>query len=158
MIPRYLAICCLFACLGCAADAPGVPLVAEVESGNASLIRNPVADHQEPPADTADVARLTFDTPEYQFGSVPEGKIVRHAFSFTNTGSRPLLITDARSTCGCTIPEFPERPIPPGGTGKVTVEFNTTHKYGRQRKPVMLTANTFPAMTTIYVDGTVINE
>ncbi len=135
------------------------PAVAEVpeEAGvNASLIRNPVASSA--PADTARVARMEFEEPEYPFGEVEAGAIVTHAFSFTNTGSVPLLITDARSTCGCTVPSYPKEPVAPGGSGTVGVSFNTTHKYGRQRKPVTLTANTYPSMTTIYVDGTVLNE
>ncbi|THH42097.1 DUF1573 domain-containing protein [Neolewinella litorea] len=127
-------------------------------TGNASLIRNPVADASAAPADTSAVARMTFEENEFQFGEVKEGAIVRHTFRFTNTGRTPLLITDARSTCGCTVPSYPEQPIAPGASGTVEVVFNTAHKYGRQRKPVTLTANTYPSMTTIYVDGTVINE
>ncbi|MEL7161575.1 MAG: DUF1573 domain-containing protein, partial [Bacteroidota bacterium] len=53
---------------------------------------------------------------------------------------------------------YPEEPIPPGDGGTISVVFDTKNKHGRQRKPVTITANTYPAMSTIYVDGHVINE
>lgn len=122
----------------------------------ASLIRNPV--DRGDAVDTVNVAKLTFAEPEYRFGEARAGDVVRHEFRFTNTGRVPLLITDARATCGCTVPDYPREPIAPGAEGVVTVSFDTKNKYGRQRKPVTLTANTYPAATVIYVDGTVINE
>lgn len=124
----------------------------------ASMIRNPVdANTQE--VDTSKVARLDFaEAIVFEFGEVEAGTIVKHDFPFTNTGSVPLLITKARSTCGCTVPNYPEEPLAPGESGVISVAFDTKNKYGRQRKPVTIIANTYPAMTTIYVDGQVINE
>lgn len=128
----------------------------EKATSNAALIRNPVA--APVPEDTSRVARMEFREPEYRFGSVRAGAMVNHEFTFTNTGELPLLITDARSTCGCTVPNYPKEPIAPGEQGTITVSFNTTHKVGLQRKPIMLTANTYPSMTTVYVEGTVETE
>ncbi|PPK86632.1 uncharacterized protein DUF1573 [Neolewinella xylanilytica] len=142
--------------LACAEDPqPPAETVAPAAAGNAAVIRNAVA---ESAPDSSTAATMDFAETEYVFGEVKEGTIVRHTFAFTNTGKLPLLITDARSTCGCTVPSYPKEPVAPGATGTVEVVFNTTHKYGRQRKPVTLTANTNPSITTIYVDGTVINE
>ena len=140
----------------CAADAdPAAVQEPAPATGNADIIRNPVA-IQEP--DSTSAARMDFAETEYQFGEVDEGAIVRHTFRFTNSGKVPLLITDARSTCGCTVPSYPKEPVAPGASGTVEVVFNTAHKNGRQRKPVTLTANTYPSITTIYVDGTVLND
>ena len=146
----------VFACTEEATPAVANP--AGEAAGNAAVIRNPIADPAATAADSAAAARLSFAETEYRFGEVKEGAVVRHRFAFTNTGRAPLLITDARSTCGCTVPDYPREPVAPGETAEVEVVFNTTHKHGRQRKPVTITANTIPAMTTIYVDGTVINE
>lgn len=145
--------------ISCAEES--TPAVAEPgaeATGNAAVIRNPIAEPAATAADSAAAARLNFAETEYQFGEVKEGTIVRHRFAFTNTGQAPLLITDARSTCGCTVPSYPKEPVAPGASAEVEVVFNTTHKYGRQRKPITITANTIPSMTTIYVDGTIINE
>ncbi len=56
------------------------------------------------------------------------------------------------------MPSYPEAPIAPGESGVISVSFDTKNKNGRQRKPVTIIANTYPATTTIYVDGNVINE
>ncbi|WP_116105677.1 DUF1573 domain-containing protein [Lewinella sp. IMCC34191] len=151
-------ILCLLPLLwwACAEDPKSFPdAPSDTEGANAAIIRSPLA---EPVPDSAAAAVMEFAETEYRFGEVEEGAIIRHTFEFTNTGSAPLLITDARSTCGCTVPSYPDKPVAPGETGSVEVVFNTTHKYGRQRKPVTLTANTYPSMTTIYVDGTVLND
>ncbi|MCP9235114.1 DUF1573 domain-containing protein [Lewinella sp. JB7] len=146
----------VFVLLGCGSDRPVSPdAAAPSAAGNAAIIRNPIADRNGGATDTLHVARFAFEENEYHFGEVTAGHKVRHAFTFTNVGDVPLLITDARSTCGCTIPDYPRQPIPPGETGRVQVEFSTDNKRGHQRKPVTLSANTLPAQTTLYLTGTV---
>lgn len=148
----------LLGCESAPASAPENDAAVEELGPNAALIRNPV-DAGVDNIDTVNVAKLTFsEANEFAFGSVKEGEVVEHDFTFTNTGKVPLLITKARSTCGCTVPAYPEQPIAPGEEGVISVAFDTKNKYGRQRKAVTITANTYPASTVIYVDGTVINE
>jgi hypothetical protein len=60
-------------------------------------------------------------------------------FEFTNTGDAPLIITDARSTCGCTVPSFPKEPILPGKKGKIDVKYNMNP--GTIRKTITLETN-----------------
>lgn len=124
----------------------------QTEGKIASIIRNPVSMQN---TDTTNVARLTFEETEYDFGEIDEGGIVKHTFKFINTGKAPLLITHARSTCGCTIPEWPKEAIPAGGKGEIYVEFDTKGKGGYQGKPVTVTANTFPSQTVVTVKGRV---
>ncbi|WP_197494041.1 DUF1573 domain-containing protein [Lewinella sp. 4G2] len=119
---------------------------------NASIIRNPVDQGQ---LDTVNVAKMTFAETAYAFGQVKAGAVVKHSFEFTNDGKVPLLITNARSTCGCTVPSYPEAPIAPGESGVIEVAFDTKNKNGYQEKPVVITANTYPARTTVYVKGRV---
>ncbi len=116
-----------------------------------SIIRNPVtADRLQ---DTVNVAKISFAERQYHFGKVKEGEKVVHVFEFTNTGRIPLIISDARSTCGCTIPQWPKEAIPPGEKGQIKVVFNTKGKRNEQKKPVTITANTYPSETTIYLIG-----
>ncbi|RMF28619.1 MAG: DUF1573 domain-containing protein [Bacteroidetes bacterium] len=115
------------------------------------IIRNPVS--ADTPADTVNVAKITFEEERFDFGRVSEGTVVEHTFHFTNTGRVPLLISDARSTCGCTVPEWPKNPIPPGGKDSIVVRFNTDGKVKRQKKPVTITANTYPSRTVIHLEG-----
>lgn len=98
---------------------------------------------------------MSFEETEYDFGTVVEGEKVRHVYKFTNTGEEPLVISDAKGSCGCTVPEWPREPIAPGKSGQVTVEFNSRNKRGDKNQKVTITANTNPPQTFIYLKGTV---
>lgn len=124
---------------------------AEGPLTNADIIRNPVS--ADGTQDTVNVAKMTFEETSFHFGEVKEGDIVSHTYQFTNTGKVPLIISDARSTCGCTVPTWPKEPIEPGESGSISVEFNTTNKQSDQRKPIIVTANTYPARTTVFLQG-----
>ncbi|MCK0132238.1 DUF1573 domain-containing protein [Flavobacteriaceae bacterium F08102] len=102
-----------------------------------------------------EAAALTFENTVYDFGTVNEGDIVETTFKFKNTGKSNLIITNATSTCGCTVPEWPKEPIPVNGTGMIKVKFNTSGKPNTQRKVVTLTTNTKNGKETVEVKGTV---
>jgi hypothetical protein len=94
-----------------------------------------------PPAD-GKYAAMTFAKSEHDFGKINEGDKVTYNFAFKNTGQADLLITGAKGSCGCTVPEFPKEPVKPGESGKIKVSFNSTGKPGQQHKTVTITANT----------------
>jgi hypothetical protein len=127
--------------------------VEEVPVGGpiSSIIRNPATANQ--PLDTLNVAKISFKESAFNFGEVVEGEEVVHIFPFTNTGKVPLLITDARSTCGCTVPSYPTEAIAPGKGGEIKVVFNTLNKPEAQRKEVTITANTYPSQTKVALEG-----
>lgn len=85
-----------------------------------------------------------FEEESFDFGTIEEGTIAKHDFTFTNTGDAPLIITNAAGSCGCTVPSWPREPIAPGETGEIHVEFNSTNRTGSQTKQVTLTSNTVP--------------
>ncbi|MBB4077462.1 hypothetical protein GGR28_000063 [Lewinella aquimaris] len=101
---------------------------------------------------------LAFDEDAFNFGTVTEGEIITHTYSFKNTGSEPLIVSDARGTCGCTVPSKPTAPIAPGETGEITVRFDTRNKVGERQQKVTVTANTTPPQTVISLDGTVVAD
>lgn len=120
---------------------------------NADLIRNPVTASGK--TDTTKVAKIKFEETDFDFGLIKEGSEVMHEFKFTNVGKEVLLIRDARSSCGCTVPEWPEDPIPPGGTGSIKVRFDSSNRKGTVDKEVNIIANTNPFMTNLYITGKV---
>jgi Protein of unknown function (DUF1573) len=85
---------------------------------------------------------MTFDKREFDFGTINEGDIVETVFKFENTGKTDLLITNAYSSCGCTIPEWPKQPIKPGGKAIIKVKFNSRGKKNKQSKTITLNTNT----------------
>lgn len=85
---------------------------------------------------------LSFEEMEHHFGTIDEGDSVEHTFKFTNTGTEDLVIEKCKGSCGCTVPQCPTQPIPPGGTGEIPVKFNSKGKKNHQEKRVTITANT----------------
>ncbi len=92
----------------------------------------------------------------YNFGTRTEGEKVEFSYRFKNTGNNPLVIFDATSTCGCTVPEKPEAPIMPGETGFIKVVFNTAHKEGHNEKPITVTSNANPKFPVLQLAGEVV--
>ena len=90
-----------------------------------------------------------FERVEHDFGIVNEGQKVSYAYKFKNNGQAPLIIQSAVGSCGCTVPAWSKEPIPVGGTGFVSAEFDTNGKTGIQNKTVTVTANTWPKVTTL---------
>ena len=87
-------------------------------------------------------AKVKFDKTEHDFGVINEGDVVETVFSFTNSGKSELIITSAKGSCGCTVPEWPKEPIMPGEEGQIRVKFNSDKKPNLQQKSITLVTNT----------------
>ena len=105
--------------------------------------------------DTTSDAKMEFEATEWNFGEITQGESVEYAFEFTNTGSEPLIITNAKGSCGCTVPVWPREPVAPGESGVVDVKFNSKGKKGKQNKKVTLTTNMVPSQMVLKVTGLV---
>lgn len=101
------------------------------------------------------ITKINFHDFSYDFGEVEEGEIVTKVYTFTNTGSEPLILVEAKGSCGCTVPQWPRGPIQPGETSSITVEFNSKNKSGQRNQKVSIVANTDPPMNFIYLSGLV---
>ncbi|MEW7278613.1 DUF1573 domain-containing protein [Aquimarina sp. 2201CG1-2-11] len=93
-------------------------------------------------AKVANYPVMSFAKSNHDFGTIKEGEIVKHIFTFTNTGKVPLVIINAKGSCGCTVSEWPKEPIAPGAKGELLVSFNSNGKPNLQSKQVTITANT----------------
>ena len=110
---------------------------------------------QQPAAPTGPTTTMSFAETTFDFGNIDEGEKVSHTYSFTNTGSEPLIFSNAKGSCGCTVPTWPREPIAPGASSEIVVEFNSKNKKGKRNQKVTLTANTNPPQTFIYLVGEV---
>lgn len=90
-----------------------------------------------------------WSTNEVDFGDIKEGEKVSHQFLVTNTGEVPLIIRDARSSCGCTVPAIPSYPIPPQQSAMISVEFDSKNKHGLVKQSVIIYDNSRPNLRKI---------
>ena len=84
---------------------------------------------------------ITFEELAHEFGDIHQGDVVEHIFTFENTGTEPLIITNVQTTCGCTAPSWPRDPIAPGQSNEIKVRFNSAGKMGRQNKVITIVSN-----------------
>ena len=94
---------------------------------------------------------------EYDFGTIEKEVPVSTIFKVKNTGNKPLILNDAKASCGCTVPRKPEEPIMPGETGELEVVF--TSKKGQEGAPfsksVTVTANIPGSTKQVRIKGNV---
>jgi hypothetical protein len=130
-------------------------IVAQPATGDnaAQQAANAVAAENQVP--TGPTTTVVYEHTDFDFGSVKEGEKVKHTFKFKNTGSEPLIISNAKGSCGCTVPKWPSEPVAPGATSQIDVEFDSKGKPGKQTKRVTVTANTVPAQMFLNISGNV---
>ncbi len=85
-------------------------------------------------------AKIEFSKETHDYGTVKYGADGTCTFDFTNTGTEPLIISNAKGSCGCTVPEWPKEPIAPGATGTIKVSYDTKRP-GAISKSVTITCN-----------------
>ncbi|MDL2228344.1 DUF1573 domain-containing protein [Bacteroidales bacterium OttesenSCG-928-K03] len=105
--------------------------------------------------------KIEFDNTSHNFGEILVGaKDVTHDFIFTNTGDEPLMITNAKATCGCTVPKWTKTPVMPGETGTVSVTYTSTRSATANPfgKTVTITTNGTPERVGLTIKGHVVKE
>jgi len=85
-------------------------------------------------------AKIEFKEETVDYGKIENGSNGIRTFTFTNTGNAPLVITNVKSSCGCTVPKKPTAPIAPGKKGEIEVKYDTK-RTGFIRKTITVTSN-----------------
>lgn len=117
-------------------------------------VNNPATAGQK--IDTANVPVFSFTEETHEFGKITQGEKVSYNFKFKNTGKSDLVIASATGSCGCTVPEYPKKPVSPGEEATINVIFNSEGKEGNIKKTVTIVANTIPNVKTLTIMGEVI--
>ena len=99
---------------------------------------------------------IEFETTTIDYGVIQNGSDGERTFSFKNTGTANLIITNIRSSCGCTIPKKPEAPIAPGEASKIIVSYDTK-RIGPFKKTITVSTNQKNSLDiALEIEGTVI--
>ena len=120
---------------------PAAPLaVNEVAAPNETAA--PVVD----PKTTTTVA---LSESSFAFGKIKKGDHKEHTYEITNTGQNPLIISQVKPGCGCTVPDYTKDPIMPGKKGKITLKFDSSNFDGLVNKQAEVFANVAKAPMVI---------
>jgi Protein of unknown function (DUF1573) len=98
---------------------------------------------------------IKFKTESHDFGKVEEGVQAAWTFEFTNTGTAPVVISNAQASCGCTTPDWTKEPVMPGKTGKVMASFNSQGRPGNFSKTVTVISNSETPQIVLSIKGEV---
>ncbi|MEZ4948774.1 MAG: DUF1573 domain-containing protein [Saprospiraceae bacterium] len=93
-----------------------------------------------PTAPSTSGPMMEFEMTEIDYGTIEQGGEPLRVFKFTNTGNEPLVIKNAKGSCGCTVPTWPREPIMPGESSAIEVRYDT-NRVGPFTKRVTLTTN-----------------
>ena len=113
-----------------------------------------------PKADTpkVDGAGMQFENETIDYGTLPHNADGKREFVFVNNGTKPLVITNATGSCGCTVPSFPKEPIAPGAKAVIGVKY-ATDRVGAFTKTVTVTSNAEGAASKVLtIKGTILPD
>jgi len=160
----FIAMMSITACKNGAADETreslATPNTTDVTQTTTPTINNNTKDANATPTPVGPTTTIEFEESTFDYGEVPEGDKVVHIYKFKNTGNEPLIISNAKGSCGCTVPDWPKEPIAVGDEGEIRVEFDSKGKGSVEGKPqskrVTITANTDPINTYLTIKGKVL--
>ena len=101
------------------------------------------------------VASIDFETETVDYGTIEKGADGMRTFTFTNTGNAPLILSNVKASCGCTVPTFSKEAILPGEEGEIKVKYDTK-RVGNFSKTITVTSNANSAKKTIKIKGKVV--
>lgn len=81
-----------------------------------------------------------FNEEKHDFGKIPQGTPVTTVFEFTNIGQEPLILTEVRPTCGCTIADYTKTPVLKGAKGTIKITYNAAAA-AAFNKTIVVTSN-----------------
>jgi hypothetical protein len=104
----------------------------------------------------AEEPHIQFKSLTHDFGNIPVNSNANCEFTFTNTGKVPLILTNVRASCGCTVPEWPKDPIQPGGTGVIKVKYTTVTHPNVINKSIIVNSNADNKQVVLRIKGEVV--
>ena len=130
----------------------GVMLVAALVCAGV-VMAAPVSEKAEP-TEKVDGPGIKFEQTGHDYGTIEQGANGNCEFEFVNNGTEPLILSDVRSSCGCTVPSWPREPIMPGKKSAIKVHYDT-NRVGGISKSITVSTNGNPDRVVLSIRGTV---
>lgn len=92
-------------------------------------------------AQSKPLTNIALSEAQFDFGKIKKGDHKEHTYEVTNTGENPLIISQVKPGCGCTVPDYTKEPILPGQKGKITLKFDSSNFDGLVNKQAEIYAN-----------------
>jgi hypothetical protein len=105
----------------------------------------------------AQQAKISFKNDTVDYGTIAKGSDGVRVFEFTNTGDAPLIVSDVKSSCGCTVPKKPDGPVAPGASSTIQVKYDT-NRIGPIRKTITVYSNASEPMVALKIKGEVLSD
>ncbi|HBC79451.1 MAG TPA: hypothetical protein DEO60_15440 [Bacteroidales bacterium] len=103
-----------------------------------------------------EIAEISFNEYEYDFGKIKEGEKVAHIFAFVNKGPGSLVIESASTSCGCTVSKYDRSPIAAGKGGNLEVVFDSNGRNGIQTKTISVRSNSKTQVVILKITAEII--
>ena len=100
---------------------------------------------------------IKWESTDVDYGTIQQDANGAREFKFTNVGKSPLILSNCRGSCGCTVPDCPKEPIMPGQKGVIKVSYDT-HRIGPFTKTVTVESNAKNNTETLKIHGTVLDS
>ena len=138
---KVLPVALVLTLSSCTKDQKADQLVIDQD---VAAVEEPALDAQTVTTETAPAQPLTniaLSESQYDFGKIKKGDQKEHVYEVTNTGENPLIISQVKPACGCTVPDYTKEPILPGQKGKITLKFDSSSFDGLVNKQAEVYAN-----------------
>ncbi len=138
---KVIPLVCVMSLVSCTKDQKADQLVVEDE---ATVLNTPIDNSTMETAEAATTnptTNIALSESQFDFGKMKKGEQKEHVYEVTNTGENPLIISQVKPACGCTVPDYTREPILPGQKGQITLKFDSSNFDGLVNKQAEVYAN-----------------
>ncbi len=96
--------------------------------------------------------KINFDFGKYKWERGVEKKVF---FKYRNIGNNPLIITDIETSCGCTIPKWNKKVVPPNKSDSIEVIYDS-RKLGFFNKTITIVYNGENPIQQLTIKGEIV--
>ena len=138
---KLLPLVAALTLVSCKKDQSAEQLVVEENVEATTAAATPAPEAVAVAAAAGPATTVALSESNFAFGKIKKGEKVEHVYEVTNTGTNPLVISEVKPACGCTVPDYTKEPILPGQKGKITLKFDSASFDGLVSKQAEVYAN-----------------